>query len=751
MGKRMGERSRVGKVMSMCSLLMLAGGTFANDYYIAPGGSDTTGNGSIGNPYETITKAQAVASSGDTVYLRGGTYYLDTGDITYSYSAWDSVNHITKDGISYVAYSNEVPVFDFSGVQPVGRRVTAFLVEADNCVFEGFEVVGVQVTITDSHTQSECFRIGGQTSGNNNRFERLSMHDGMGIGWYLTRGANNLVINCDAYNNKGLNGNSNGNIDGFGAHGNNTAYSGNRFIGCRAWFNSDDGFDLINNFATVTISNCWSMYNGYDYESPASKIGDSTGFKAGGYGVSGSPYPTPIPRNKIYYCLAVENSRGFYANHHLGGLDWIGNTAVGNGVNYKMLCSTNNSSTAGDVPGYDHYMKNNLGYGGGSEVTDLGSTNENDVTYNYWTLPVTVTAGDFKSLTYALLTQPRQADGSLPDMDYAHLVDGSDLIDAGTTNVNIPIQYAGSAPDLGAFESGAITSPPPPTVESPLELSANADTALRFNDGANGDQGRNYGTNDTFYLRQLDTAPRDYFAYVRFDLSSVPSAITNAIFTITRSSGDALNGSRFRVLGLDNTAGNTDQDWGEIILTYNALGAEIDTSIYPSPGAGESPFDLGKVTDFESGIPGVTETIVGNTAILSGPALAGWLESRRNDGGLATLIVDYPAHGDSSDGNIYYHTREALVSQPTLTVEFDDGLGPAFSPSINSIYVSGATVTINWDSDTNGTYRIENKTTLTQALWKAISGATNLSGGVSNSTVFVAGGSDAEFFRIFGE
>ena len=131
------------------------------DYFIAPAGSDDTGDGSIANPYETITKAQSVALSGDTVYLRGGTYYLETSDITYTFSGSDSVNHITQNGISYIAYQGESPIFDFSAVQPVGRRVTAFLVEADNCVFEGFEVVGGQATIADAHKQFECFRIVG--------------------------------------------------------------------------------------------------------------------------------------------------------------------------------------------------------------------------------------------------------------------------------------------------------------------------------------------------------------------------------------------------------------------------------------------------------------------------------------------------------------------------------------------------------------------------------------------------------------
>ena len=46
------------------------------------------------------------------------------------------------------------------------------------------------------------------------------MHDGMAIGFYLSKGKNNLVLNCDAYNNydnfsEGIKG---GNVDGFGGH-----------------------------------------------------------------------------------------------------------------------------------------------------------------------------------------------------------------------------------------------------------------------------------------------------------------------------------------------------------------------------------------------------------------------------------------------------------------------------------------------------------------------------------------------------
>lgn len=43
-------------------------------YYISPTGNDTTGNGSSGNPWATISKAHTSAASGDTIICKDGTY-----------------------------------------------------------------------------------------------------------------------------------------------------------------------------------------------------------------------------------------------------------------------------------------------------------------------------------------------------------------------------------------------------------------------------------------------------------------------------------------------------------------------------------------------------------------------------------------------------------------------------------------------------------------------------------------------------
>ncbi len=501
-----------GKVfLGLAISLLLQIRVLAAVYYVAPTGVDTN-PGTSNSPFATLMRAQSIATAGDTVYLRGGTYLLNNANLTATNNPWAIVNNITKSRISYVAFPGERPVFDFSSVQPPGYRVTAFLVTASDCVFLGFDVVGVKVIVTGSNAQSECFRVAG---GNRNRFERLAMHDGMGIGWYLTSGQSNLVLNCDAYNNRGLDSFSIGNIDGFGIHGNSTSHTGNVLRGCRAWFNSDDGFDLINCKAPAVIENCWAFYNGY-FTNFASSGGDANGFKSGGYGVNGSTTPpVPAPRHVTRFCLAVRNrASGFYANHHTGGLDWVNNTAYRNARNFNMLCNLDAKSGTNDVPGFDHVMKNNLGYNAtSSEVSNLGPAN--DTSFNYFTLPVTVAANDFMTFDESLLTAPRQANGDLPYIAFAQLVSGSDLVNAGA---NAGFAFVGAAPDLGAFEYNL---PPPPTLQM-----QSVPGSLIFT-GSGGPAG---GTNYLLATTNLALAPLLWSRVVtnRFDLAG-SYAITSSV------------------------------------------------------------------------------------------------------------------------------------------------------------------------------------------------------------------------------
>ncbi|MEN9576434.1 MAG: hypothetical protein RL514_4289 [Verrucomicrobiota bacterium] len=429
-------------VLLAASVLAAGAGT---SWYVAPAGDDQS-PGSLEQPFATVQRAQQAAAAGDTVFLRGGTYLMREAQIARRKGIFASLMVLDKSGapdrpITYRAYPGEQPVFDCSRVQPKDQRVTAFLVSGSWLRLQGIEVTGVQVTIK-THTQSICF----ESQGSHNVFERLAMHDGQAIGVYHVRGADNLFLNCDAWNNwdhtsedgKG------GNVDGFGCHPTKGS-TGNVFRGCRAWFNSDDGYDCIGAQESVTFEHCWAAYNGLSAD--GKKLGDGNGFKAGGYGsATARSLPNPIPRHTVRFCVAVRNKNsGFYANHHPGGCDWLHNTAYRNGVDFNLLGRLSDNRT--DVPGYGHKLINNLSYGSRRELAGI-ETSKCELAGNSFTLGLQLSEHDFVSLDEAGLVEARQPDGRLPRLQFLRPAAGSALLGAGVSN-GLPGQ--GPRPDLGAF------------------------------------------------------------------------------------------------------------------------------------------------------------------------------------------------------------------------------------------------------------------------------------------------------------
>ena len=416
------------KIISLFSALLLTIPSFSTIYYVAPSGNDAN-PGSIDQPLLTIQKAQTKVKAGDTVYIRGGHYRMTTDQVAQYQRIWAYVTHLDHSGrpdhrINYWAYPGEHPVFDYSAIAPPGYRINAFQVDGSWIHIKGLEIIGVQVTIR-THTQSECF----ENLGSHNIYEQCSMHDGMAIGFYLKEGGDNLVLNCDAYNNwdnVSENGRG-GNTDGFGCHPNEEtkSYANNIFRGCRAWFNSDDGYDCINAFEAVTFDHCWAFCNGYN--ASFQNLGDGNGFKAGGYGISpDASTPSTIPRNSIRFCLAVHNkANGFYANHHPGGDDWFNNSAYNNGINFNML--NRSPDHLSDIAGYSHNLRNNLGLGARSQEVSHLDTLHSIALDNYFNLHITISPSDFLSLDESQLSAPRQPDGSLPDISFMHLASGSPL------------------------------------------------------------------------------------------------------------------------------------------------------------------------------------------------------------------------------------------------------------------------------------------------------------------------------------
>lgn len=407
------------RTFCLASLLVLLPAAFATTFYVAPNGNDSSA-GTQAAPFRSITKAQSVANSGDTVFLRGGTYNIGATQIARQDSLYAFVHDINKSGISYLAFTGETPVFNFSAVRPSGRRVTGFFVSASNCTFRGIEVTGVQVTVA-THTGSECFRI----EGSGNTFERLNLHHNLGMGLAITRHAgNNLVLNCDAHDNwdSFSEGGAGGNTDGFGCHSDR---AGNTFRGCRSWNNSDDGYDCINCAGAVTFDHCWAFNNGKQSR------GDGNGFKVGGWGVNpATVLPNPLPVHTVRFCLSANNkSHGFYANHQPGqAAVWTNNTSYNHaGGDFDTL--ERKPDMSADIPGTREVMHNNLAFLG-TPTRDYAETGS-IVTNNSWTKSVTVTAADFQSTDVNQLDDPRNADGSLPSISFLHLVTGSDLAGLG--------------------------------------------------------------------------------------------------------------------------------------------------------------------------------------------------------------------------------------------------------------------------------------------------------------------------------
>lgn len=422
----------------------------AKEVYVAPNGSDSN-SGTIDQPFASIYKAQSVVSAGDTVYLRGGTYQLDESDISsVQKSIFACISYLYKSGspgnpIKYWNYPGETPVFNLEAVKPANKRVACFYITGRYLHLKGIEITGVQVTIL-GHTESYCI----YSRGSHNTFEKISMHDNKGTGIRHNIGGYNLFLNCDAYNNHDdvSEDGRGGNTDGFGCHP-NSGGKGNVFRGCRAWFNSDDGFDLIRAKEAVVFENCWAFFNGYSQHFQS--LGDGSGFKAGGYAYDAeSTLPNPVPVHTIQHCLAVRNkSKGFYANHHLTGNIWLNNSAYGNGYNYDMVNRESPQSQNINVDGYDHVLKNNLSYKGYSRETRHYNPALNTSITNSFDMNLTLTNDDFVSLDESLLMDPRNADGSLPDTDFMKLTSNSSALDAGT---DIGFPFFGNAPDLGAFE-----------------------------------------------------------------------------------------------------------------------------------------------------------------------------------------------------------------------------------------------------------------------------------------------------------
>ena len=381
-------------------------------YHVAPDGKSSASGSSFSDAMDFNTALDEV-SGGEMILLEGGTYRIpykagEKNTITLSKKGSSSKK------IAVVANNCSRAVFDFSfPEQQWVQDSYGFYLTGNYWYFRGIEVTraGYQgVYVTGAH----------------NTFENCAFHNNRNTGLEINKGGSyTTVINCDAYRN--YDPKKNGSMaDGFGPK--QKQGPGNTFYGCRAWENSDDGFDIFDTPEEVTIENSWTFRNGIDYWNYGDFAGNGNGFKLGGNRTAAN--------NRIVNSVSFGHpNKGFDQNNNAGGITVLNCTGFDNGNNFGF----GNPLDSGEK----HFMRNNVSISGPVTIKNA------DADFNSWDRGPSASSSDFQSLDVSKATAPRNPDGSLPDSNLFRLKSSSDLIDEGT-NVGLP--FKGNAPDLGAFE-----------------------------------------------------------------------------------------------------------------------------------------------------------------------------------------------------------------------------------------------------------------------------------------------------------
>lgn len=415
-------------------------------YYVSPSGA----SGAAGTISAPLTFTAAIAKTltgGDSIIVRGGIYNFST------------MQTISKSGnssafLTIAAYPGEVPVFDFRtqayASSNQGVKISGNYVHFKGIIMQGAGDNGMQVT------------------GSNNKIEHCTFRWNCDSGLQMKTGGNNLILNCDSYDNFDYmtGGTSSpdygGNADGF-ADKQYTNTGANTYRGCRAWRNSDDGWDGYEKIGTTIYESSWCYANGpasYDmtdhirfktdsaawiskFKNAAGRYvitnyGNGNGFKLGGnYTASNAT---------LTNCIAVANKiKGFDQNNNNGAMTLYNCTGYNNQTNYGF----SNSSYGTLV------IRNSASLA----TAKSNAFNAKSVTqsHNSWNTGFSCTAADFVSLEQAQMILPRKSDGSLPDITLLKLVASSGMIDKG---MNVGLPFYGTAPDLGAIEYSPATSNP---------------------------------------------------------------------------------------------------------------------------------------------------------------------------------------------------------------------------------------------------------------------------------------------------
>jgi len=441
-------------------------------------GNDQTADGSQERPFFDLQKAIAIAQPGDRIWMKAGTYVYDKRINI------DDTNGEPDKLIELFGYQGQA-VLDFSGMpyhahsnNPYqGVRLTSSYWHFKNIDITNASDNGLLIERNKPTGGSSSDIINRTQDGHDNIIELCNFYRNGDTGLQMKNlAANNKVINCDSYLNCDE---GEGDADGFAPK--LSVGDNNYFYGCRAWANSDDGWDVFykkdggfGDNMTIVIENCISYKNGFLDLQTIAPDGNGNGYKCGS-----NQGAMNVVLNR---CLAIHNkAKGFDQNHNAG--DIIMNNCTG--MTLKSLCGEKS---------YSYRIYEAIASGHEVRLTNCIAINDNDATdkrdkntglpkpgehgkygeYGRFEVDetldgMTITTCEFHKAAPTQfvntdndeeLIADRDEDGNLPEITFAHLKEGSFLIDAGTKidattyrgiEVN-GIEYTGEAPDLGAYE-----------------------------------------------------------------------------------------------------------------------------------------------------------------------------------------------------------------------------------------------------------------------------------------------------------
>lgn len=398
--------------------------------YVSPVGDDMN-PGTYEKPWATWQRAFDMASPGDTIYIRGGVYYA-TRTVRFDPVDRGSNNGTENSPVHFFNYPGETPILD--GSKKVEPSSGVAITRAEHLHLRGLTMRNnFQIRENESTSNIVVYKS------SNIILENCTSHNSGRRGFHINTSDEIYVLNCDSYNNADSlwSGYAGGGGDGFLVWDDGKPDDvGKKVVlrNCRAWNNSDDGYD-IETEGLIVVEGCWAIGNGY-------LDGDGMGFKFGLKDVQ-TEGVTKILTN----CVSAFNTVNGYTtndrNRVTNAMHIYNNVAYANGNAGYVIFATDESESRE----LERIFRNNVSYGNGRAIwsANAGYTHS----HNSWDSNLQLSDGDFLSLDPSDITGNRLADGSLVELPFLRLTENSDLIDAG---INVGLPHEGKAPDLGPWE-----------------------------------------------------------------------------------------------------------------------------------------------------------------------------------------------------------------------------------------------------------------------------------------------------------